>query len=165
MLVDLLSSSYLPLIDLQVSYQDVVGPAEVHVDLMGEGGKWMGGGMLAITDAQGIALVPTEIRVPHNYEGELTLTASLTSPGGKAKLSTAQSVTVTIDPAPINAIGVLCQPTQVSPGRTFNLNLWYTQTHAKVNKVIAVALNADTKEYYGGFEIDITEQQVRAGQL
>ena len=67
---------------------------------------------------------------------------------------------VGIDHTPVNAIGVLCQPRVVTPGKRFVLNLWFTQTHAREMDLIVVALNGDTKEYYGGFQVGVKEQQV-----
>jgi hypothetical protein len=45
----------------------------------------------------------------------------------------------------------------VTPGKPFTLNLWYTQTHPRESDIIAVALHADTKEYFGGFTIPINQ--------
>lgn len=57
----------------------------------------------------------------------------------------------------MDSIGVLCSPIQVTPGKDFTLNLWYTQTHPRQSDVIAVALNDVTKEYWGGFTVPINQ--------
>jgi len=58
-----------------------------------------------------------------------------------------------------DGVGVLCQPSVVTPGTSFNVQLWYTQSHPREADLIAVALHADTKEYYGGCKIPINSLQ------
>ena len=66
------------------------------------------------------------------YTGTMTLKTYLTPTGDARELAAAAPVTgITIDKTPVDAIGVLCQPTMVPMGGEFNLNLWYTQTHKR----------------------------------
>jgi len=75
--------------------------------------------------------------VPLHYEGPLILKTSLTEAGSKQKVAVADDLEdLTIDPTPVDAIGVLCSPTVVAMGGQFNLNLWYTQTHKRSEKDI-----------------------------
>jgi len=58
-----------------------------------------------------------------------------------------------------DAVGVLCQPSVVTAGTSFNVQLWYTQSHNREADLIAVALQADTKEYFGGCKVPISGLQ------
>lgn len=135
---------------------------DVHVDLIGDGGyTWFGGGLVQVTGPAGEATIPIEVRVPSYYGGNLSVHAFVTPAGGgfEQRVANAPELEVGIDHTPVNAIGVLCQPRQVQPGTPFTVNLWFTQTHARPMDLIAVALNADTKDYLGGFQVPVKEQQ------
>lgn len=135
---------------------------DVHVDLIGDGGyTWFGGGLVQVAGPAGEATIPIEVRVPSYYGGKLAVHAFVTPAGGnfEQRVANAPNLEVGIDHTPVNAIGVLCQPRQVKPGTPFTINLWFTQTHAREMDLIAVALHADTKEYFGGFQVPIKEQQ------
>lgn len=68
--------------------------------------------------------------------------AFLTPAGGtfEQRVATAEELEVGIDRTPSNAVGVLCQPRAVAPGKPFVVNIWFTQTHARPSDLIAVAL-------------------------
>lgn len=103
---------------------------------------------MTVNDAQGTADVPIEVRVAPDYQGPLTLKATLNGQTAEQKL--------TIDPHPVNAIGISCQPSTAVLDSTFNINLWYTQTHARASDIIAVCLDGNTKQYYGGCKVSST---------
>ena len=57
---------------------------------------------------------------------------SLKAAGSNKELAVAEEIEgLTVDPKPVDAIGVLCNPTMVGMGGSFNLNLWFTQTHKR----------------------------------
>jgi hypothetical protein len=119
--------------------------------------------------------------------------AFLTPAGGtfEQRVATAPELDVGIDRTPSNAVGILCQPRAVAPGKPFVVNIWFTQTHPRESDLIAVALvrirvliwvdgcayhrsptrpspdkklpnnqqHADSKEYFGGCQHAIKEQQ------
>lgn len=82
------------------------------------------------------------MRVPSYYGGTLSMHAFLTPAGGtfEQRVATAPELDVGIDRTPTNAIGILCQPRAVAPGKPFVVNIWFTQTHARPSDLIAVAL-------------------------
>jgi hypothetical protein len=143
-----------------VAYSGVRGQADIHIDMLDSQYQWVGGGMATVTGPAGEAKVPIEVRVSPDFTGKVSMRAFIAPVGQQfdAKYQAVET-TVSVSKVPTDAIGVACQPTEVVPGRPFTLNLWYTQTHAKESDIIAVALHADTKQYFGGFTVPISQQQ------
>lgn len=83
-----------------------------------------------------------QVRVPSYYGGTLSMHAFLTPAGGtfEQRVATAEELEVGIDRTPSNAVGILCQPRAVAPGKPFVINIWFTQTHPRESDLIAVAL-------------------------
>ncbi|TFJ86689.1 hypothetical protein NSK_001778 [Nannochloropsis salina CCMP1776] len=147
---------------IQMAYTDIPEGLimDLHVDLIGDN-SWFGGGLKQVEGPDGTVTVPIEVRVPSYFAGNLSVHAFLTPAGGsfQARVANAPELEVGIDRTPVNAIGVLCQPRAVQPGQPFVVNLWFTQTHPRPMDLIAVALDGDTKEYYGGFQVPVKAQQ------
>jgi len=79
-----------------------------------------------------LLLLLPKVRVTPNYDGLLTLKVTLVAAGTNKELAVASDVEgLVVDKTPVDAIGVLCNPTVVAMGGVFNLNLWYTQTHKR----------------------------------
>jgi len=51
---------------LQVSYSDLLGQGEIHVDLVGKNGAWLGGGMKPVTAGAGVVEVEYEVGTAHS---------------------------------------------------------------------------------------------------
>lgn len=141
------------------SYQDVGSDTLLNVQLTGTQGEWFGGYRQRLQEGHGKLQVGFRVEVPIGYNGELYFTATLKQREGFYVSQSVQSPRIYLSQDPSYAVGALCAPQQVTQSQPFHINAWYTLRKARPIDVHIDVLNAQSKEWYAGALIPMSEQQ------